>query len=60
MSMWRTPRWLSASTTAFCTAGVEPMVADSPIPLAPIGFMGVGVSVLLVSSVIVSAAVGMA
>ena len=23
MSMWRTPRWLSASTTAFCTAGVR-------------------------------------
>jgi len=28
MSMWRTPRWLTASTTADCTAGVEPIVPD--------------------------------
>ena len=35
MSMWRTPRWLTASTTAFCTAGVEPMAhtQDVMIPL---------------------------
>ena len=59
-SMWRTPRWLRASTTAFWTAGVAPMVADSPMPLAPSGFTGVGVSVLLASRVIASAAVGMA
>src|SRR5690348_18170391 len=39
-------RSLSASTTAFCTAGVERTVADSPIPWAPNGFIGVGVSVL--------------
>ena len=45
MSMWRTPRWLSASTTAFCTAGMEPIVPDSPMPLAPSGLSGVGVSV---------------
>ena len=35
MSMWRTPRWARASITALCTAGVEPMVPDSPMPLAP-------------------------
>ena len=35
----------SASITAFCTAGVEPMVAASPMPLAPSGLSGVGVSV---------------
>ena len=45
MSTWRTPRCASASTTAFCTAGVEPTVADSPMPLAPSGLSGVGVSV---------------
>ena len=44
MSMWRTPRWASASTTAFWTAGVAPIVPDSPIPLAPSGLRGVGVS----------------
>ena len=43
------PHGESASTTAFCTAGVEPIVADSPIPLAPNGFTGVRVSVLAVS-----------
>ena len=37
MSMWRTPRWESASMTAFCTAGMAPMVPDSPKPLAPSG-----------------------
>ena len=37
ISMWRTPRWLTASITAFCTAGIEPIVPDSPIPLAPTG-----------------------
>ena len=37
MSTWRTPRWASASTTADCTAGVEPIVPDSPTPLAPSG-----------------------
>ncbi len=49
MSMWRTPRWATASTTAFCTAGVDPIVPDSPIPLAPRGLRGVGVSVWAVS-----------
>ena len=37
MSMCRTPRWLSASTMAFCTAGVAPIVPASPMPLAPSG-----------------------
>ena len=34
-----------ASMTAEGTAGVEPMVPDSPMPLAPSGFSGVGVSI---------------
>ena len=37
MSMCRTPRCASASMIAFCTAGVEPMVPASPMPLAPSG-----------------------
>src|SRR5690606_5636867 len=44
MSMWRIPRCERASTTAFCTAGVAPMAPDSPMPLAPSGLWGVGVS----------------
>ena len=43
MSTWRTPRWASASTTAFCTAGVAPIVPASPMPFAPSGLRGVGV-----------------
>src|SRR2546423_979834 len=46
VSRWRTPRWLRASITAFWTAGIDPTVPDSPIPLAPRGLNGVGVSVL--------------
>ena len=45
MSMWRTPRCETASITALCTAGVAPIVPDSPIPLAPSGLTGVGVSI---------------
>ena len=56
--MWRTPRCDNASTTAFCTAGVEPIVADSPIPFAPSGFRSVGVSVFDVSKDGRSAALG--
>ena len=37
MSMLRTPRCHSASTTALAMAGGAPTVADSPTPLAPIG-----------------------
>jgi hypothetical protein len=58
MSMWRTPRGARASTTALCTAGVEPMVPDSPMPLAPSGLRGVGVSVWAVSKLGISAAEG--
>ena len=57
-SMCRTPRWESASTTAFCTAGVDPIVADSPIPFAPKGFRSVGVSVFDASNAGRSAALG--
>ncbi len=38
MSAWRTPKGLSASTTALTMAGGDPTVADSPMPLAPIGW----------------------
>ena len=37
MSMCRTPRCATASTIAFCTAGVAPIVPASPMPLAPSG-----------------------
>jgi hypothetical protein len=56
--MWRTPRWASASITAFCTAGVLPMVLASPMPFAPSGFSGVGVCVLCDSKLGNSAADG--
>ena len=46
MSMWRTPRWDEASTTAFCTAGVAPIVPASPMPLTPSGLTSVGVSMV--------------
>ena len=59
MSRWRTPRWARASITAFCTAGVDPIVAASPMPLAPSGLSGVGVSVERTSKLGSSAAVGM-
>src|SRR5262249_10520056 len=42
MSMFRTPAWASASMTAFTNAAGEPTVADSPTPLAPIGWCGDG------------------
>ena len=58
MSTWVTPRWLSASTTAFWMAGVEPMVPDSPMPLAPSGLRGLSVSVLETSKLHSSAADG--
>ena len=56
--MCRTPRCASASTTAFCTAGVDPIEPDSPIPFAPNGFTGVGVSVFAHSNDGSSAALG--
>ena len=60
MSRWRTPRCESPSITAFCTAGVEPIVPDSPMPFAPSGFSGVGVSVFDASKLGSSAALGIA
>ena len=44
--------------TAFQTAGVDPIVPDSPTPLAPSGLFGVGVSVWAVSGSGSSLAVG--
>ena len=45
MPMLRTPRWARASITAFTKAAGEPTVAYSPMPLAPIGWCGDGVTV---------------
>src|SRR5580704_4989476 len=45
MSACRTPYGRRASITALTTAGGEPTVADSPTPLAPIGWCGDGVTV---------------
>ena len=45
MSRWVMPNGERASTTALTTAGVEPMVPASPMPLAPSGLRGVGVTV---------------
>ena len=58
MSRCVTPRCASASTTAFCAAGVEPIVPASPIPLAPSGLRSVGVCVRSVSYEGRSAALG--
>src|SRR5205823_14722056 len=60
MSTWRTPRCDSASTTAFCTAGVAPIVPDSPMPFAPSSLSGVGVSIGTSSNDGSSAALGKA
>src|SRR6202049_1103647 len=57
MSMWRTPRWLTASMTALCMAGVAPIVPASPIPLAPSGLTVAGVSLTSSSKLGSSAAV---
>ena len=45
VSRCSTPYGWSASITALTTAGVEPMVAASPIPFTPRGLTGVGVTV---------------
>ena len=58
MSACRMPYGLSASTTALTTAGGDPTVADSPTPLAPIGWCGDGVTVCPVSQCGTSSAVG--
>jgi hypothetical protein len=44
---------------ALTIAGGEPTVADSPMPLAPIGWCGDGVTVMPVSQSGTSTAVGM-
>ncbi len=56
--MWSMPRWATASHTALWTAGVEPIVPDSPMPFAPSGLRGDGVSVLETSKLGMSAAEG--
>src|SRR5262245_33774836 len=45
MSMCVTPNVESASTIAFTTAGVDPIVPASPTPLTPSGLTGDGVTV---------------
>ena len=60
MSTFSTPKCETASTTAFHTAGVAPIAPDSPMPFAPSGFSGVGVSVFDASKLGNSAALGIA
>src|ERR1022692_1822102 len=57
MSIWRTPRWLTASMTEFCVAGGAPIVPASPMPLAPSGLTVAGVSLASSSKLGSSAAV---
>ena len=52
------PRWRTASTTAFTTAGVEAIVPASPTPLVPSVLVVAGEVVWSRSKLIVSAAVG--
>ena len=47
----RTPRWDTASITAFWTAGMAPIVPDSPNPLAPSSLTYVGVSMWTISNI---------
>jgi hypothetical protein len=58
MSACTTPNGASASITEFTTAAGEPTVADSPIPFAPTGWCGDGVTVAPSSSDGTSRAVG--
>lgn len=60
ISMWRTPRWETASITAFWTAGPAPMVPPSPMPLAPSGFRSVAVASGTVTNAGSSVALGIA
>src|SRR5215813_13188676 len=59
MSMCRTPRWETASMTAFCTAGVAPIVPASPMPLTPSGLYVVSVTISTSSKLGSSVAVTM-
>ena len=58
IAMSLTPKWRTASTTAFTTAGVEAIVPASPTPLVPSVFVVDGLVVWSMSKLIVSAAVG--
>src|SRR5204863_5779411 len=58
MSMSVTPKGCRASTMALITAGVEAMVPASPMPLTPIGLVGLGVTVCSSVRLGSSAAVG--
>src|SRR5262245_55101409 len=58
ISMCRTPSGESASTTALTNAAGLPTFGLSPTPFAPIGWCGLGVTVLLVSQCGVSSDVG--
>jgi len=49
MSAWRRPYGRRASMTALTTAGGDPTVAHSPMPFAPMGWCGYGVTVNPVS-----------
>src|SRR5207248_2952524 len=44
VSIWRTPTWDRASITALAMATGAASVGNSPMPFAPRGFMGDGVS----------------
>ena len=59
MSMWWTPKWATASITAFWTAAGDPIVGASPMPFTPRGFLSVGVSWWILSIRGKSAAAGM-
>jgi hypothetical protein len=58
ISRCRTPSGESASTTAFTNAAGLPTFGLSPTPLAPIGWCGLGVTVLPISQWGVSSDVG--
>src|SRR5262245_39346973 len=60
ISMWRTPRWERASTSALATAGMAPTQPASPAPLTPSGLVLVGTGLLLTSTALMSVARGMA
>src|SRR5262249_29394822 len=60
ISMCRTPRCESASTSAWPTGGLAPTQPASPAPLTPSGLVPVGTGLLLTSTALMSSARGMA
>jgi hypothetical protein len=54
------PSGASASRTALATVGVDPIVADSPMPLTPSAVRGEGVHVWSLSNAIRSSLFGTA